>query len=272
MQMESAIARHWGRPSILENILQALAQAGVDPKRPSYLDIVPYDQLHARGIEATREHLARAEISAEMHVLDLGCGVGGASRYIAATTGARVTGVDLTPEFVEAAQSLTSRCGLEPKVTFQQGNALALPFSDGSFDRVWVHNVTMNIPDKELFASEVGRVLKTGGRLTCWEMALGHASEPIYPLPWASDSSTSFLLTPDTMRRTLANAGLDVIADIDRSDAHHLDIATMMMRGALPGNKIIRADDFRIRVQNSGRSAAEGRLVEHLIVAIKRGS
>jgi len=59
MQEEVAVAQHWGRPSILDNILQALAREGIDPTRPTYFDILPYDQLHARGRTLSRARRSR---------------------------------------------------------------------------------------------------------------------------------------------------------------------------------------------------------------------
>jgi len=88
----------------------------------------PFDQLYSRG--ATRDHAERARIQAGMYVLDLGCGLGGASRYLGAECGCRVAAIDLTPKFVEVARILTARCGLADRVEIRQANALALPFQD----------------------------------------------------------------------------------------------------------------------------------------------
>ena len=90
-----------------------------------------------------------------MYVLDLGCGLGGASRYLAAECGCRVAAIDLTPNFVEAARILTARCGLAERIEFRQANALALPFPDSTFDHAWSYAVTMNIADKEGLGRQV---------------------------------------------------------------------------------------------------------------------
>jgi ubiquinone/menaquinone biosynthesis C-methylase UbiE len=105
--------------------------------------------------------------------LELGCGLGGSSRYLAAECSCRVAAIDLTPNFVEAARVLTARCGLSERIEFQQANALALPFEDGTFDHVWSYAVTMNmnIADKEGLGREVARLLKPGGRFSCNEIA-----------------------------------------------------------------------------------------------------
>ena len=159
-----AVRQRYAMSGIMDRVIAFLLERGIDPERPTYQDFFPFDQLHGRGIEATREHMERAGIKPTMHALDLGCGVGGCSRVISATCGCRVSGIDLTPEFIEVAGELTRRCGMADRIEFRQGDALALPFAEGTFDHVWCHNVTMNIQDKGKLASEVARVLKRGGR------------------------------------------------------------------------------------------------------------
>jgi len=90
-----------------------------------------------------------------------------------AECGCRVAAIDLTPNFVEAARTLTARCGLAERIEFRRANALALPFQDGTFDHVWSYAVTMNIQNKEGLGREVARVLKPGGYFSCNEIALG---------------------------------------------------------------------------------------------------
>src|SRR6266478_873563 len=193
---EAAVQRSYGDRPVMQRIDDALRAAGIDPDRPSHRDLWPFDQLHSRGIVATCEHAERAHIAADMYVLDLGCGVGGASRYLAAECGCRVAAIDLTPNFVEAARILTARCGLADRVEIRQANALALPFEDGTFDHVWSYAVTMNIADKEGLGREVSRVLKSGGCFSCNEIARGQGEDPVFPLPWATDETTSFLASP----------------------------------------------------------------------------
>ena len=73
---------------------------------------------------------AAARIDSSTHVLDLGCGIGGPARYLAGTLGRKVTGIDLSPAFIDAAAYLTARCGLSDRVSFQVGDAQNLPFDD----------------------------------------------------------------------------------------------------------------------------------------------
>src|ERR1700736_2741964 len=167
--VEALVQAYYGRSDLLERIEARLRKAGVDPQKPGFRDLHPFDQLHGLGILATEEHAARASVRAGMQVLDLGSGLGGSSRYLAAVCGCRVSAIDLTPEFVELARVLTARCGLADSIDYRQASALALPFEDASFDHVWCHNVTMNIADRVTLAREVARVLRRQGRFSCVE-------------------------------------------------------------------------------------------------------
>ena len=68
-----------------------------------------------------------------LRLLDVGCGLRGPARFLAATYGCHVTGIDLSQPFIEAARMLTERCGLADRASFLQGDALDLPFTDVSF-------------------------------------------------------------------------------------------------------------------------------------------
>ena len=123
--VEEIVQSYYGDRPVLQRIEDALRAAGVDPEKPSHRDLWPFDQLHSRGIAATREHAERARLLPGMHVLEIGCGLGGASRYLAAECGCRVAAIDLTPKFVEVARILTARCGLVDRVEIRQANAVA---------------------------------------------------------------------------------------------------------------------------------------------------
>ena len=267
-----AVRQHYGMSGILDRVNAFLLERGIDPERPTYEDFFPFDQLHGGGTQATREHIERAGIKASMHVMDLGCGVGGCSRVIAATCGCRVTGIDLTPDFIEVARELTRRCGMH--IEFRLADALDLPFAEGTFDHVWCHNVTMNIQDKRKLASEVARVLKRGGRFSCSELGQGLGGALIFPLPWATDASASFLVTPAMMRQALEDGGLRISEEIDISGAGIAFLREMRARAErgdppLNANHVIMGDDFGERIRNVGRCAMEKRVVEHFILAEK---
>ena len=151
------------------------------------------DQLHIGGTDATQSVAEGAGLRAGMRVLDVGCGIGGPARYLAHHLGVTVRGVDLTPESVRTAESLTRRSGLEGPVQFSVASALELPFDDGSFDAATMMHVGMNIADKEGAFREIHRVLKPGGIFALYDIMSTAASAPQFPLPWASTPASSFV-------------------------------------------------------------------------------
>jgi SAM-dependent methyltransferase len=150
-------------------------------------------------------------------VLDVGSGIGGPARAFADRTGCRVTGIDLTEAYVEAANALTHRCGLADRATFRVASALDMPFGAGSFDAATLIHVGMNIADKAGVFAQVRRVLKPGGRFCLYEVMRVADGDIPHPMPWAATEGTSFVETPETYRRLLAAAGFTVGDPIDRS-------------------------------------------------------
>jgi ubiquinone/menaquinone biosynthesis C-methylase UbiE len=195
-----------------------------------------------------------------MYVLDLGCGLGGASRYLAAECSCRVAAIDLIPNFVEAARILTARCGLAGRIEFRQANALDLPFQDGTFDHAWSYAVTMNIADKEGLGREVTRVLKPGGRFSCNEIARGPGGAPVFPLPWADDEVSSFLVSAAEMCAALEAGGLSVIGHVD---------LTATRLGETGRQPVIEHDDFPLRQHNLQSCLADGGLIAQFILGEK---
>ncbi|HEY5764140.1 MAG TPA: methyltransferase domain-containing protein, partial [Rhodocyclaceae bacterium] len=141
------VRQHYARAGIAASILSALAEAGKDVQRLTPADLAPVDQFHVRGRAATLELARVAGIDASMRVLDVGCGIGGTTRGLAAEFGCHVTGIDLTDEYCRAAVLLSERVGLSDRVGFRQADATRLPFEAGSFDLVWTEHVAMNIAD-----------------------------------------------------------------------------------------------------------------------------
>ena len=206
-----------------------------------------------------------------MHVLEIGCGIGGPARYFATEFGCRVTGIDLTDEYIDAASLLTQKIGLSDRVAFDCGDATALPYDDASFDMAWALNVTMNIEDRAGFYAGVHRVLKPGGRFCISEIGQGPGGEPYYPLTWAADPAYSFLLPPEDMRTLLESSGFRVVEWIDETarrkastDGRPAETAPVETPLTI---EITRGADYPDRRKNSGRSAKEGRLTNVMLVA-----
>ena len=200
-------------------------------------DLAAIDEFHIGGKAATEHLAAQLGLTAGMSLLDVGSGLGGAARFFARQYGCRVTGIDLTPEYVSVATRLTELVGLDGKADFRVGSALDLPVPDGSFERATLLHVGMNIPDKDRLCREVHRVLKTGGLLAIYDVMRTGEDEIEFPVPWAATPSTSFLQKREHYRQALAELGfLDHIRkqpprpryrvlqdheDFDERAAHH---------------------------------------------------
>jgi SAM-dependent methyltransferase len=202
-----SIVGHYGSNDLVDRIMRALAEAGKDTTALTVETLNQIDQLHGGGLNSTKFQAELVGINKDTRVLDAGCGVGGSSRYLAHTYGCRVEGIDLTPEFIEAAGRLNELCGLGDKINVRTGSVTDLPYEDKSFDLVWCQNVSMNVEDKRRMFSEAFRVLVPGGRYTFSHAAQGPGGEPYYPLPWAKEPSYSFLGTPEDVLQRLKEVG-----------------------------------------------------------------
>src|SRR5690606_27502884 len=163
--------------------------------------------FHVGGVMQTRSLAKEAQLQPGMHVLDIGSGLGGPARTLAAEFGCRVTGLDLTEEFCHAAALLTRRVGLSDQDTLKHGSALDVPFEDNTFDAVWTQFAAMIIGDKEQLYSECRRVLRPGGLLALHEVMQGETTDLHYPVFWADDESLNFLRSPQEIRQLLVDKG-----------------------------------------------------------------
>jgi ubiquinone/menaquinone biosynthesis C-methylase UbiE len=203
-----AIAAHYtGGRDLGAAVRAAIRAAGHDPDGLDWTVLAPMDQFHTRGAEATASLAGRAAVAAGDRVLDVGGGVGGPARMLAATTGCHVTVLELTPAYARVGAQLTAAARLSDRVTFETGDATAMPFADGAFDLVWTQHSTMNVADKERLYAEAHRVLRPGGRLAMHEIVAGPAGPLHFPVPWAADPAISFLRSAAATRAVVEAAG-----------------------------------------------------------------
>ncbi len=257
---------HWTRTGTLGRIDAVLTELGHDPEHVTPDILASVEHLHSGGLKTTQDQAQRLSLGPETRVLDIGCGIGGPARYLAANFGCQIHGVDLTPEMIETGQILTERCGLSDKITLQVGDARDLAFPDASFDVVWCQNVTMNIPDKVGFLAGVHRVLKPGGIFTSTEFSTGPGGEMIFPVMWAYDASMSFLDTEDQMRAQFDAAGFRIREWINYTD----EVIDWLKQMGKPDNKLttqlVFGDDTAMRAKNGARNMEEKRTIYWIIV------
>jgi len=212
------VTTHYSHGGLLGAIHDGVRRLGKSPDTVSVKDLGPVDEFHIGGRVATETFLGQLEITANDHVLDVGCGLGGASRFAAQQYGCRVTGIDLTDEYVETGEVLCSWVGLDDLITLESGDATATPYPDGAFDKSYMMHVGMNIADKRALAIELHRILRPGGRLGIYDvMRVGNGSLR-FPVPWATNPAESVVSSPDEYKELLEAAGFRVIAEHDRSE------------------------------------------------------
>lgn len=252
-----SISRYWNREGLGQTILDYLVASGKSLDALTIEDLAPVDQFHTGSLESTIELAELAEISPGAKVLDVGGGLGGPARTLASRFGCTVTAIDLAETYVEAAEMLTERTGLRDQVNHDVGDALDLPYEDGTFDVVWTQQSCMNISDKERLYEGFHRVLASGGQLAFQEFMAGPVQPLVFPVMWAPDATSSFLRSSDETRRLIENVGFreliwtDISAETIMAGApgHEQRIPAMVMGANLPA------------IMASGkRNSSEGRL------------
>lgn len=218
IDQESNIAGHYTTDSLVERITTDLIASGKDLEKITGEDLKGVDEFHTGGVQATDELLAQLTISNTTRVLDIGCGIGGAARHIAASTGAVVTGFDLTPDYVKTAKTLSDMVGMSSLTQFKLGSALDMPVKDSSFDLATMFHVGMNIADKRTLFSEAARVLAPSGTFALFDIMQTGSGDLSFPFPWAEKSDWSFVDSSDEYENAATNAGFELLSVRNRRD------------------------------------------------------
>jgi SAM-dependent methyltransferase len=217
MTVERDLSAHYRHGALEDALLKAVAAAGKDLSKLTAEDLAPADEFHIGGRQATVDFANALAPAAGTHLLDIGAGLGGPSRYFAQTFGCRVSGIDLSEEYVAVARSLSRRVGLENRVDYQQGSALQLPYDNAIFDAAYMQHVGMNIADKRRLFREVHRVLKPDGSFGIYDIMRIDDGSLKFPLPWSSTADTSFVDTPEDYRASLSREGFVIVEERNRS-------------------------------------------------------
>lgn len=243
-------------------IVDALRESGRDVDRIAIDDLAGIDEFHALGRPATMALAELAGISAGTQVVDVGAGLGGPARFLAARLGAHVTAVEPTARFRNACAELNRRAGLDESIRTVEGTATQLPVADASMDVAWMQAVAISVADKRAMAGELRRVLRPGGRLAFFDSFARGEGDLHFPLPWADGPEASFVISADALRAVFEAAGFEpevwneqegALAEIAKRDfTPTVDPTRVGLARLMP--------DFEQRMGNVGRNIAEGRL------------
>ncbi|MFV1975624.1 MAG: class I SAM-dependent methyltransferase [Candidatus Scalindua sp.] len=266
------IHSYYSPNDLYNNIIEGLNEIGKDLSEVTLDDLQPVDEFHIRGDVATKELIKLSGFTPDMHILDVGCGVGGSTRRLSYEAGCCVTGIDLSDQFIDAAERLTQLLNMEDRVKFHVANALELPFGNNMFDGVWSIQMNMNIENKLSWLNEIYRVLGPGRHAVLYEVC-GHKNTPLhFPVPWAQDNSMSFLVSPESFRNVITSAGFGIDAWHNKTDLARQAFAHMTEPTGEPnlpelGVHLLVGNDIQTKAYNLHRNLDEERvsLIETIV-------
>jgi SAM-dependent methyltransferase len=255
------------------DIERALTAAGKDIHTLQASELAMLEDFHSLGRLATAALVDLARITASDRVLDAGTGIGGTARLIAAQRGARVTAVDIAPEYCGVAEWLNAAVGLGDLIEVRTADVTELPFDDASFDVVVSQHVQMNIADKRRLYAEARRILVPGGRLALWDVTAGPEGALHLPVPWATSPAQNHLVTPDQLADLLREAGFATTHWNDLTEPAEKAMREFLAGGQPPLGLHAFVPDFPAKAANLVRNLAENRarLIQAVLTAGEAG-
>jgi len=232
MPDSSKVEHHYTHGNLMRAINAGVTKLGKTTANLSIDDLAPIDEFHIGGRCATRSFLDQLEIDSSHRVLDIGCGLGGSSRFASLAYDCEIVGVDLSEEYIKVGNELCSWFGLSRKISLQVNDATALSKEVGEFDRAYMLHVGMNIANKNRLAAEIYRVLSPGAKLGIYDIMRFDAGGLTYPLPWATDPESSSVASPDTYKKALVKAGFRISSERNRREFAMAFLAKAQARSA----------------------------------------
>jgi ubiquinone/menaquinone biosynthesis C-methylase UbiE len=272
----SDVSKHYARGDLTEAIRSGLTLQGKSADTVTIDDLAPVDEFHIGGRRASEDFLDQLTFSTQTKVLDVGCGLGGPARFVASRYGSRVTGIDLTAEYVETGNILCKWVELDERVSLHHGSALAMPFTERSFDGAYMLHVGMNIEDKEKLADEVARVLRPGSVFGIYDVMRTGPGDLTFPVPWATTTGLSAVTNSDRYKGALQKAGFDILAERNRRDFALAFFADLRAKTAAAGGPpalglhLLMGRNTPEKVQNMIDNISRGCIAPVELIARKR--
>jgi ubiquinone/menaquinone biosynthesis C-methylase UbiE len=274
----SNVTDHYAHGDLVAAIREGLRLMGKTTSTVTIDDLAPVDEFHIGGRKATEELVTQIRPSLADHVLDIGSGLGGAARFVADRYSCRVTGIDLTREYVEAGKFLCEWVGLDCRVSLYHASALAIPFSAEEFNAAYMQHVGMNIEDKIRLCSEAARVLRPGSLFGVYDVMRTGDGKLSYPLPWATSIESNAIAEPEQYRSALRAAGFEIVSERNRRDfalAYFHQLQSKMSGAEAPpplGLHTLMGDRRRDQVRNMIENISAGRIAPFELIARKGSS
>ena len=168
------------------------------------------------GFQYATEQLANKleglGVDSSWHVLDVCCGWGVPTRYVAGRLGCRITGVDITQRSIDFAKKVTEGTDVEPLITYKQGSALELPIEGGAVDLVWSQDGFCHLPNRPRVLAECFRVLRPGGYLVFTDWLRGEFITPEEFSAFCKAWSFPDVETVDSYPLLLTAAGFEIVS------------------------------------------------------------
>jgi sarcosine/dimethylglycine N-methyltransferase len=159
-----------------DSIITELSALGFGPRSPlNFNEVCKIDQLHYHGAASVQLAIDALAIKENSHVLEIGAGWGGPSRFIAGRTKAQVTALELQNDFNSVGESITKRCGLNSFVTHRQDDFLQVEFKNFKFEHIVSWLALYHIPNRKFFTEKMFGLMVPGGTIFIEDLIQGSA-------------------------------------------------------------------------------------------------
>ena len=200
-------------------ILADLEANGIGSRQPVTVEALnQFDQLHYHGTKAIDAAIFQSNIKPDDKVLEVGSGWGGCARYIAHSTGAHVTAVELQSDYNQVARDLSDKVGLSDKVAHINADFLELETGNHTFDHAVSWLALFHIPNRETYLRKLNDSLVANGTLFVEDLYLRSPPTPDEAPDFQHHLHPNSLVPKDEYLSTLSDAGFDISETTDMTE------------------------------------------------------